>query len=167
MLLTKSRYVSRCINVVRVIRPSFCPTRQVYHCKMLFFFQESRALLQFFPGAIVYYSGTTYKVLTLDTGHGKCAHARPVKEKYFTKLRDSLRITLEQRSSTAQGGWIHKGPAVITVQPLGYTKISKLTLQVRTSTWVQVYVVGSLSVSRCFPVHPKPIPLSHTVEFKF
>lgn len=92
--------------------------------------QESRALGTIYLGAIVLIQGRTYLVRDVHVGSPKVAFAAPVKEPYFTKFRDSLSVTLQRRAETARGGWIHSGPALLTVQPLGFKKIWRKTLEV-------------------------------------
>lgn len=84
-----------------------------------------------YVGAIVLVQGRTFLVKDVVSDPEKIAYAMPAKVPYFTKFRDSLSIVLQHRAQTARGGWIHCGPAILTVQPLGFKKIWRKTLEVR------------------------------------
>ena len=107
--------------------------------------------------------GRTYLVREIDTGPGKVALARPTNVPYTTKFRDALSITMLQRGESASDGWIHAGPARVTAEPLGFKKVSRQTMQVRTSavasrmTLIQhggcAFLAGSRILRLCRPSH--------------
>jgi DEAD/DEAH box helicase domain-containing protein len=90
--------------------------------------EESRALIQVYPGAVFFHQGETYVVSRLDVAN-RLAYARPEEVDYYTQARQISEVTIESPERTARhaGASVSFGRVRVVEHVIGFKRLQQYT----------------------------------------